>query len=136
YYGAAKTWLFLTIERVLACVVTDCIIVISEQQRREINQHFRVGRPEQFRVIPLGIACDEAEHTARRYSFREEQGFEPDDLVVAFVGRLCAVKHHTLFLQAAVRLLNGEATLRQRLRFLIVGDGELRGALETEVRAL
>ena len=43
YYGPAKTKLFLTIERALARLVTDRIIVVSEQQRREINEDFRVG---------------------------------------------------------------------------------------------
>src|SRR5215510_345181 len=44
YYGRYKTRLFLTVERLLARVVTDRIIVISNQQRHEINQEFRVGR--------------------------------------------------------------------------------------------
>ena len=55
YYGKLKTRLFLAIERFLARFATDRIVVISEQQRREINEVFRVGRREQFAVIPLGI---------------------------------------------------------------------------------
>lgn len=136
YYGALKTWLFLTIERVLARVATDCIIVISEQQRREISEHFRVGQPAQFRVIPLGIACDEAEQTARGQSLRTAGGLTTDDWAVAVVGRLCAVKHHALLLQAAAHLFEREAGLRERLRFFIIGDGELRAELEMRARAL
>src|SRR6266550_248739 len=55
YYGKFKTRLFLAIEEFLARFATDRIVVISEQQRREINEVFRVGRREQFVVIPLGI---------------------------------------------------------------------------------
>src|SRR5262249_41852429 len=55
YYGSTKTRLFLGIERWLARLVTDRIVVVSEQQRQEINEKFRVGRSEQFAVIPLGI---------------------------------------------------------------------------------
>src|SRR5688500_11127193 len=55
YYGPKKTKLFLTIERALARLVTDRIIVVSEQQRREINEDFKVGTPEQFAVVPLGL---------------------------------------------------------------------------------
>ena len=55
YYGPNKTRLFLIVERLLAKRATDRIVVISEQQRREINEEFRVGRSNQFAVIPLGI---------------------------------------------------------------------------------
>src|SRR6476661_1965580 len=50
YYGRARTGVFLTIERVLARVATDRIVVVSEQQRAEINETFRVGRRDQTRV--------------------------------------------------------------------------------------
>src|SRR5918998_3033861 len=55
YYGPWKTRLFLWIERALARAVTDRVVVISPQQLAEINGQFRVGRPEQFAVIPLGL---------------------------------------------------------------------------------
>src|SRR5882762_5826840 len=54
YYGRLKTRLFLGIERLLARLATDRIVVVSEQQRSEINEQFRVGRRKQFAVIPLG----------------------------------------------------------------------------------
>src|SRR5262249_53844214 len=58
YYGPGKTKLFLAIERGLARSPTDRIVVVSEQQREEINERFRVGRREQFEVIPLGLDLD------------------------------------------------------------------------------
>src|SRR5881394_844617 len=48
YYGPVKTRLFLTIEQMLARLVTDRVVVITEQQRREINEEFRVGKASQF----------------------------------------------------------------------------------------
>ena len=47
------------------------MIVISEQQRREINEMFGVGRAEQFRVIPLGLDIDEMTDGG---GLREESG--------------------------------------------------------------
>ena len=44
YYGPLKTRLFLSIERALARLVTDRIVVVSDQQRKEINEEFGVGR--------------------------------------------------------------------------------------------
>jgi glycosyltransferase involved in cell wall biosynthesis len=115
YYGRWRTRLFLAIERLLARLNTDRIVVLSEQQLHEIRDHFRVGRPEQFAVIPLGIDLDELRSIPtlpRRTT-----------LVVGMVGRVTAIKNHQLFLRVAERL-------RDRARFVVYGDGEDRPALE------
>src|SRR5437868_6537121 len=52
YYGAVKTRLFLTIERTLARLATDRIVVLSPQQLDEIHRVFRIGRREQFTIVP------------------------------------------------------------------------------------
>jgi glycosyltransferase involved in cell wall biosynthesis len=109
---------------------TDRIVTISPQQRAEINEVFRVGRREQFNVIPLGIDVGETSEASR--SLREEIGAAPDEALVGIVGRLCAVKNHELLLNAAARLTDETA----RVRFVIIGDGHLRGALENETRRL
>jgi len=133
YYGALKTRLFITIERSLARLVTDRIIVISEQQRREINQQFRVGRAEQFSVIPLGLDTQVfANWEGRRQQFRDELSAANDDILIGIVGRLTEIKNHQLFLEAAslVKQQGGRA------RFVLIGDGNLRNGLEEQVRVL
>ncbi|HYP26509.1 MAG TPA: glycosyltransferase [Blastocatellia bacterium] len=128
YYGAAKTRLFLSIDRMLARFCTDCIITISEQQRRELAHRFRIGPRDRFRVVPLGIDCDEAGD--RHGSLAEEFGIAPHELVVGTVGRLCGVKNYALLLDASARALGpGE-------RLVIVGDGHLRRELEEKALAL
>lgn len=135
YYGAAKTRLFLAIERALARVCTDCLIALSEQQRRDICQRYGVGRPEQFRIIPLGLDGDES--TERRAGLRDELAIANDELLVGIVGRLCEVKHHALLLAAAAQLARGRTAdggwrmdRLPRVRFVVIGDGHLRGELE------
>ncbi len=129
YYGVLKTKLFVLIERMLARLATDCIVVISQQQRREINEQFGVGRAEQFRVIPLGLDFGEAK-AAR--SLREESGLDADTWVVAIVGRLCAVKNQAMFLESAALLLKQN----HRIHFFVVGDGELREQLSAQAAQL
>src|SRR5688572_19048725 len=88
YYGRFKTRLFLEIERALAFLVTDRIIVISEQQRQEINETFRVGRARQFVVIPLGIDTGTyANWPERRRQMRDELGAGDSDILVGIIGR-------------------------------------------------
>ena len=55
YYGRMKTRLFLLIEKTLARLGTDRIVVISNQQFGEIHGEFGVGRAHQFAIVPLGV---------------------------------------------------------------------------------
>ena len=130
YYGPAKTKLFLTIERALARLVTDQIIVVSEQQRREINEQFRVGRPEQFVVIPLGLDLSVFENwQLRRSVLRTELSIGDNALLIGIVGRLTEIKNHDFFLRVAKKLKESDLS-RHPLRFLIIGDGKMRLQLE------
>jgi glycosyltransferase involved in cell wall biosynthesis len=117
YYGRLKTRVFLLIERALARM-TDAIIVLSEQQRREIHETFGVGKSEQFHIIPLGIDFDDLGHTSS----------PSHETIVAIVGRLAPIKNHDMFLRVAARLRD-----MQNVRFVIYGDGSERARLtETE----
>jgi len=138
YYGPAKTKMFLIIERLLARA-TNRIVVVSEQQRREINEGFRVGRREQFEVIPLGLDLDAFSHwKSRRSPARAEMHAPEDEMLIGIVGRLTEVKNHEMFLSAATRTkeLMAAQNLSTRLRFVLIGDGRLRGSLESKAREL
>jgi glycosyltransferase involved in cell wall biosynthesis len=137
YYGKLKSRLFLTIEKILARLVTDRIVVVSQQQRREINEKFRVGRAEQFAVIPLGIDLSVyADWPARRSHLRSELKANENDILIGIVGRLTEIKNHRFFLQTVATFKALAAMNSGRMRFLIIGDGHLRGDLEEQARAL
>src|SRR5690242_3255429 len=139
YYGAGQTRLWLAIERMLAWLVTDRLIVISKQQSVEIGESFRVGRPDQIRVIPLGLDLDVfADHASRRAKFREELGVADDTILVGIVGRLTPIKDHEMFLRAIARLKEIDAACCREgaVRFVVIGDGSLRASLEQQARAL
>ncbi|MBA3320427.1 MAG: glycosyltransferase [Pyrinomonadaceae bacterium] len=137
YYGKWRTRLFLLIERVLARLATDRIVVISPQQFHEIHEQFGVGRAGQFAVVPLGIDLGVFNHwAARRPPARRELGAGDGDLLVGIVGRLTEIKNHELFLQAAAQYRRGGAAGARRVRFLVIGDGHLREKLEAQARQL
>ena len=136
YYGPLKTKAFVFIERVLAKIATDRIVVITDQQLREINGDFGVGRPEQFEVIPLGIdlsSFDDDELLRRQ--FRDEFGYKDHEVVVSFVGRLTEIKNIPMFLEA-FSIYKKRSEAGPMLKFLVVGDGHLRGELEAESKRL
>jgi glycosyltransferase involved in cell wall biosynthesis len=139
YYGSLKTRVFLMIEKALARLATDRVVVISPQQFREIHEEFGVGRAAQFRVVPLGLDTSIfAGWERRRHLMREELGASEDDILVGIVGRLTEVKNHALFLQVAARFKEtfGAKEDARRVRFIIIGDGHLREKLEAQARAL
>jgi glycosyltransferase involved in cell wall biosynthesis len=136
YYGKLKTAIFLFIEKWLAFFATDTIVVITDQQFKEINGDFSIGRPSQFRVIPLGIDLSEFRHgNDHRSSFRKEMGVGDDETLIAFVGRLTEIKNIPLFLKAAEICLSDERKERP-VRFVIIGAGHLREELDGEAARL
>ena len=138
YYTPLTTRLFVTIEKVLARLATDRIVVISPQQYREIHEQFGVGCAGQFAVIRLGLELETFRDWAeRRPIVCAELGARDQDLLVGIVGRLTKIKNHHLFLQAVAAFKNGQsARPARRVRFLVIGDGQLRPDLEEQSRAL
>jgi len=138
YYGRFKTRVFLLIEKILARVATDRIIVISPRQYHEIHEEFGVGRAAQFSVITLGLDLGVfANWQKRRPILRKELAANDVCLLVGIVGRLTEIKNHKLFLQAAALYKKRYETHgAPHVRFVIIGDGHLRHALETGAHAL
>lgn len=131
YYGRLKTSVFIAIERLLARVATDRIVVISDQQRDEISRVFRVGRAEQFAVIPLGIDLGSYDPApGAREAFRNAVGVLDDEIAVGFVGRLTEIKNLPMLLGVAREYLEARSESDPKLRFVIIGDGHERESLE------
>ncbi len=137
YYGPLKTRLFLAIEKILGSMITDRIVVISEQQRSEINKEFRVARSNKFSVIPLGIELKVFQNwRERRELLRDELELKPDDILIGIVGRLTEVKNHKLFLDSVAIFKKFDVLKEKKFRFVVVGDGSLRLELERQAAAL
>src|SRR5678816_2469841 len=135
YYGRGRTRLFLFVERLLAKIATNRLIVISKQQSIEIGEKFGVGRRGQIKVIPLGLDLDIfADYPKRRSRFRHELCIPDHTILVGIVGRLTEIKNHQMFLNVVARFKEIDpACWRQgAVRFIVIGDGGLRDALEDQ----
>ena len=128
YYGPLRTRLFLAIDRFLARFNTDRVIVLSEHQRAEIFERFRIGRSSQCAIVPLGIDLSivgrDRDSSAAATDERARNG-----TTVGIVARLAAIKNHDLFLRVAARARAGT-------RFVIYGDGPCRADLQERASAL
>ncbi len=128
YFGGFKSWVFQQIERYLARKTTK-IITISEAQRYEIAEVFKIAPLSKFTVIPLGFDLDrfQTAQKEKRAAFRKEFNIPDDTVCIGIVGRLVPVKNHALFLRA-IRFLKDKT--QQKFCAFIVGDGESRAELE------
>ena len=93
-------------------------------------------------MVPLGLplkpflSCEDLHG-----QFRKELGVQQNTFLVGIVGRLVPIKNHTLFLEAAGEIIrdSGKELSREisnECRFLLIGDGELRDALQQMVEGL
>lgn len=134
YYGRLKTTFFLLIEKILALIATDKIVVISKQQFKEIHETYKIGKAKQFVVVPLGI--DLSSFTAldsKRKEIRAEFSIKPNEILVGIVGRLTEIKNHSFFLRVAKLF---KERLDVAVKFMIIGNGHLREKLEQESKEL
>lgn len=137
YYGKLKTRIFLFIEKTLAHFATDKIVVISEQQFKEIHNNFGVGQAKQFEIVPLGIdLAPFQDWREKRNVLREEIGASDEDILVGIVGRLTEIKNLSLFLKVIKLYKERETSEVLRLKFVVIGDGNLRTQLEAEAETL
>ncbi len=131
YFSPWVTQVFLNLER-LTAHMSDTVITLSENLRRELAEDYRVTRKSRITVLPLGLDLDvflnQARHTG---AFRAQFNIPLDAPLIGVVGRLVPVKNHALFLKAALQV----RLQIPNVHFVIVGDGELREELETQVRA-
>lgn len=130
YFSKFKTNTFIQIERYLARRSTG-IIAISETQKHELADIYHICEPEKISIIPLGLDLDKFQmhQDMKRAAFRKEFDLEEDDICIGIIGRVVPVKNHSLFVAAAKKVL--ERTDKS-IKFLIIGDGDMRPQMETE----
>ena len=132
YFGPAVTAGYRTIERGLARF-SDRLVGVSQATVDDLVR-LGVAPRERFSVIPLGLdltgflSLDPRPDPAAR----ADVGAADADVVALYAGRLVPIKNVALLLGAVARARAAGAPLR----LLVLGDGELRPALERRAREL
>jgi glycosyltransferase involved in cell wall biosynthesis len=127
YFSGRTAGFYRAVERRLARG-TDALIAVSPEVRDDLVR-LGVAKPEKFEIVPLGFDLspflDDSDRARRRAEVRAGWGIGPDEEVVTLVARLVPIKRVDRFLRVS-RLL----AERRQSRFVVVGDGELRGQLK------
>jgi len=134
YFGAAKTQVYKSVERYLA-KKSSAIIAISDKQKHELTQVYKIAPPEKTHVINLGFDLDKFKEgkEEKRADFRAHYLLDDDEIALVIIGRLAPIKNHELFLNC---FKNVAEKSNKKLRAFIVGDGETHERLEEYCRAL
>jgi len=133
YFNKWQSNMFVHIERYLAKKSTG-IVAISPSQKHELGNVYRICPEEKLEVIPLGLDLDKFQYKQeeKRAAFRARYKIAEDEIAIGIIGRIVPVKNHSLFVAAAKKVL--EQT-DKKLRFIVVGDGDMRPQMEEEFRA-
>jgi len=123
YFSIIKTRFFIFVERILA-FFTCKIITVSESLKKELI-YLKIAKENKIKIVPLGLELDNLLKIPPRVGAA---------LNIGIVGRLVPIKNHRLFLEAATRVISDNH--ETRLKFIIIGDGELRDELKDYSRKL
>ena len=92
----------------------------------------KVDGCEKYRTIYSGMELEPFADTVPDPELAQRLGLRPGSIVVGKIARLFELKGYEFLLQAAPKIIAAAPDMQ----FLIVGDGDLRPALEAEVRRL
>ncbi len=122
YFGKSKTAFYKNIERYLAKKST-VIIAISEIQKHELVNKYKICKSNKVKVIPLGFDLSRFQENKqeKRIDFRKKYLLNEDEIAIGIIGRLVPIKNHTLFIDAIDQILTKTS---KKIRVFIIGDGE------------
>jgi len=132
YFGARQSAIYRSLESALGRQ-SDCLIGVSQATVDDLVR-LGVAPRERFRVVPLGLDLGPFAQleTEAGADLRSDLRTNPEQMLFSYVGRLAPIKRVDLLLRAFARA-NSEG---QPPHLLIVGDGEIRPALERLAREL
>lgn len=131
YFGPGMSKIVILIERFIASF-TDKIIVLTELEKRDLI-NFKIIPTKKIAVINSGLEIDAYHKIDVNISKKKEElQIDSEVTLVGMIGRLEPVKGPE-YLIAAAKLV---AENFPKVKFLIVGDGTLRGKLEADCKKL
>jgi glycosyltransferase involved in cell wall biosynthesis len=111
--------------------LTDAFIAVAGSHGKFLVEHERMPA-QKVAVIPNGVDTGRFTPDVNIEAVRRKLGIGPTDPVVGLVAALRPEKNHELFLEMARRVVDQLPSAR----FVLIGDGPCRGALEQRAQSL
>jgi glycosyltransferase involved in cell wall biosynthesis len=116
YFSKNKTRLVVIAEYVLA-KFTTYLLAVGDQVRTDLLKK-RIGRVSAFGIMPPGISLGIPQNKSEA---RVTLGLDPNDLYVAFIGRITKIKRPDRFLDVVSRI----KITHPNLKYFVAGQGDL-----------
>lgn len=130
FQGALANFIFTTAEK-YAARATDHFFCSADAMTR-LYLAASIGRPEMFTRIFSGFDLEPFLRTTNDPALRQKLGLAPNHFVIGNIGRIFKLKGHEDLVTAFAQILPHAP----HARLLFVGDGALRGEIESRVQAL
>jgi glycosyltransferase involved in cell wall biosynthesis len=128
-YFSKPTTQFITFSERALARISHILISMGNEVKANLLQA-KIGKPQQFQVAFPGVRENKPNsNNLEAAKFKEEH---LQNVVFTFVGRLSPIKRCDRIIETAIQVSNHVPSPY----FLIVGDGELRNALESQARGL
>jgi glycosyltransferase involved in cell wall biosynthesis len=127
HFSPVKTRAIIHVERLLARATTR-LVAVGAQVRDDLLEA-GIGQPGQYVMVPPGV---DLPTPPERPTARRLLGLPAKGLVVAYVGRLTAIKRPERFIEVAAKLLAG----RPDVISVISGEGDLLVRVQEQARPL
>lgn len=128
-WGKIISWIYSTIEKIALRHVDYCISVSESTKRYYINKYTWLEK--KIESIPAGIELDKFKPMDKA-KMREKYGFDVEDKIILFIGRL-EIEKNISFLIKAFRNVKKE---KDNAKLVLVGDGRERVNLEMLVHTI
>ncbi|MFZ4057699.1 MAG: glycosyltransferase [Ferruginibacter sp.] len=134
YFSKFISNIIVQVERFLARK-SDAIVAISDIQRKELVEVYKIAPAEKVFTVPLGFNLDKfsQDQADKKIRFREKYHFQADEIVIGIVGRIVPIKNHEMFVEVAAAV---KQKSNKKLKFVIIGDGESLPLIEKKCTAL
>jgi len=128
FQGALANFIFTNAER-YAADATDHFVVVANAMTQQYLAA-GIGRPEQYTRVFSGFDLQPYLQAKNDAALRQKLGLAPDDFVIGKIARLFELKGHDDLLTVAPKIV----AACPKVKFLLVGDGVLRSALEAQIK--
>jgi glycosyltransferase involved in cell wall biosynthesis len=133
-FGPFQGWISNTLFRAAerrAGRVTSHFVVVADAMRDQYLQA-GIGRPDHYTKILSGFDLSPFLNAQNNAALRSRLGIAPEHVVIGTISRITALKGFEDLVEIAPPLIRA----RPNVRFLIIGDGNLRQRVEKQVRDL
>jgi glycosyltransferase involved in cell wall biosynthesis len=134
YYNRFFTSILKRSERLFGKITTTAI-AISEWQKKELSEIYKILPSKKIHVIHLGIAIEnlKGEQAGQRELFRKKYNISDEAVAIGIVGRIVPIKNLEMFVNVAKNLLE---QIKMQVCFFIIGDGYLKKQIQQYCSAI